>query len=107
MSEHRRSPRRDVRVEFWCRDESGLGSLVFDSADLSAGGAFLVSDVLFERGEALTLSFTLPGGSTIRCDSRIAWVRRCPDEGQPPGMGVEFKDLADFDHRALEAFLEG
>ena len=95
-----------MKVEFVCHDETGLGQLVFDSADLSTGGAFLVCDMLFEQGEALSLAFVLPGGSTIRCESRVAWVRRFPAQGQEAGMGLEFVGLAEFDRRALEAFVD-
>jgi len=95
-----------VKVEFVCHDESGMGELLFDSADLSPGGAFLVSEVLFEQGDVLALAFVLPTGSTICCESKVAWVRRFPGEGQAPGMGVEFVGLAERDRRALEAFVE-
>ena len=106
MSELRRSVRKAVKVEFVCHDESGLGELMFDSADLSSGGAFLVSDVLFEEGETMGLAFVLPNGSVIRCESRVARVQRFPVQGQPAGMGVEFVGLAELDRRALESFLE-
>jgi len=107
MSELRRDIRKAVRVEFVCHDESGAGELLFDSADLSTGGAFLVSDVLFEQGEVLSLSFVLPTGSTSRCEARVAGVRRFPSQGQAAGMGVQFLGLAELDRRALEAFIEG
>jgi hypothetical protein len=106
MSELRRHLRKAVKVEFVCHDEAGLGELVFDSADLSTGGAFLVSDMLFEQGEVLGMAFVLPGGSTIRCESRVAWVRRFPAKDEAAGMGLEFVGLAEFDRRALESFLD-
>lgn len=107
MSELRRNYRKAVKVEFVCHDESGAGELMFDSADLSTGGAFLVSDVLFEQGDTLAMTFVLPTGSTIRCDSKVAWVRRFPAQGQAAGMGVQFLGLAELDRRALEAFVDG
>lgn len=107
MSELRRHPRREVRVEFVCKDESGLGQLIFDSADVSAGGAFLVSDVLFEQGETLSIDFTLPGGVALHTVARIAWVRRFPAEGQEAGMGIEFLGLGGIERRALDAYLKG
>jgi len=106
MSELRRSRRKAVRVEFVCHDEAGAGELVFDSADLSTGGAFLVSDVLYEQGDTLALSFTLPTGATLRCEARVAWARRFPAKDQEAGMGVEFLGLGELDRRALESFVE-
>ncbi|MBI5547529.1 MAG: PilZ domain-containing protein [Deltaproteobacteria bacterium] len=107
MSEQRRHLRRALRVEFRCRDESGAGELVFASADVSEGGTFLVSDVLFERGEMLQLELDLPQGGTLRCAARVAWVRRFPERGQEAGMGVEFLALQEADQRALDSFLKG
>ena len=107
MSELRRHLRKAVQVEFHCRDESGQGELLFDSADVSAGGAFLVCDMLFELGETVQLDFTLKAGVPQSCRARIAWVRRFPERGQEAGMGVEFLGLTEFDQRAIEAFLEG
>lgn len=106
MSEQRRHRRRTLSVEFHCRDEAGAGELVFDSADLSIGGAFLVTDVLLELGEELRLEFPLPGGPVLRCAARIAWVRRFPAPGEEAGMGVEFLALDEFDRRALESLME-
>lgn len=105
MSELRRHVRKAVRVEFTCREESAAGELVFDSADVSAGGAFLVSDVLLELGDTLKLSFALPDGTKLACAARVAWVRRFPARGEDPGQGVEFTGLTEFDQRALETFL--
>ena len=97
----RRHTRKAVQVRFSCRDEDGEGELFFDSSDLSTGGTFLVSDLLFEQGDPLTLEFALPGGAALRCEARVAWVRRFPGSGEQAGMGIEFRDLP-----ALDAFLE-
>jgi len=104
MSELRKHPRKSVRTEFVCRDESGQGELVFDSGDLSAGGAFLLSQVLFEQGERLKLELGLPG-RTVCCEAYVAWVRRFPGPGEEAGMGVQFVWLADADRHALEEFV--
>ena len=104
MSELRRHPRKSIRTEFVCRDESGQGELWFDSGDVSAGGAFLLSQVLYEQGELLKLELGL-SGRVLRCEAYVAWVRRFPAPGEEAGMGVQFVWLADADRRALEAFL--
>jgi hypothetical protein len=97
------------------------GGIRFASADVSGGGAFLRSDLLFEVGEILTLEFDLPGGRHVRARGRVVRVSRGNEQaeeadpgeanGKPrgrgsrdrfPGMGVEFVDLAPEDRAAIE-----
>ena len=95
------------------------GGIRFASADVSGGGAFLRSDLLFEVGEILTLEFDLPGGRHVRARGRVVRVSRGDGatangqsgaNGKPrrasrdrfPGMGVEFVDLAPEDRAAIE-----
>ncbi|MEW5742598.1 MAG: PilZ domain-containing protein [Myxococcota bacterium] len=104
--EQRRHERKAFAVQFQAREAHGVGQLVFTSADLSAGGAFLTSDLLLEQGEPLSLEFSLPGQATpIRVQARVAWVRRFPQAGEKAGMGVEFVALKDEDKKRLEAQL--
>jgi uncharacterized protein (TIGR02266 family) len=78
------------------------GGIQFDSADISAGGAFLRADLLFEVGELLTLQFQLAqGGPTIRAAGRVTRVSRGQSK-EVPGMGVEFVDLRPEDRAAIE-----
>ena len=82
----------------------------FDSADVSGGGAFLRSDMLFEVGEILLLQFSLPDGRPIRVRGRVVRatreVRETADGRQSmPGMGVEFVGLAPEDREAIDAQL--
>jgi uncharacterized protein (TIGR02266 family) len=108
MSELRRHKRKPLDVEFRCRDDAGLGQLQFGSGDVSAGGAFLRSDLLLEQGDRLWLEFGLPGRDRpIRAEARVVWVRRFPGERQDGGMGIEFLGMTDEDRRALSEFTEG
>ena len=85
----------------------------FDSADVSGGGAFLRSDMLFEVGEMLILQFSLPDGRPIRTRGRVVRAtreaREAPTSGDgtehPAGMGIEFVGLAPEDRAAIEAQL--
>jgi hypothetical protein len=47
-------------------DSKARVGIRFDSADVSGGGAFLRSDMLFEVGELLVLQFALPNGASPR-----------------------------------------
>jgi uncharacterized protein (TIGR02266 family) len=78
------------------------GGIRFASADVSAGGAFLRSDLLFEIGELLTLEFDLPGGRHVRVRGRVVRVSRDGGKDKFPGMGVEFVDLPAEDRAAIE-----
>ena len=82
----------------------------FDAADVSGGGAFLRSDMLFEVGELLVLQFSLPNGRVIRASGRVVRTTgevREPTDGKErlSGMGIEFVDLADEDRAAIDAQL--
>jgi c-di-GMP-binding flagellar brake protein YcgR len=79
----------------------------FDSADVSGGGAFLRSDMLFEVGELLVLQFSLPDGRVIRSKGRVVRATRevDADRERVAGMGVEFVELAPEDRDAIDAQL--
>jgi hypothetical protein len=72
-----------------------------DTADLSEGGLFLRSDLLFEVGEDLTLEIPLGGGRTTTASGRVAWVTRGTGAKASAGMGIEFARLSAHDRRAL------
>lgn len=102
----RRFVRKSLQAEFRGRDAAGAGVLLFEAADLSAGGTFLKSDLLLEEGETLSFEFHVPGlDRALVAQARIAWVRRFPSEEQPAGMGVEFLAMTDEDRKTLQDFL--
>ena len=102
----RRHARRTLSVQFRAGGMDGLGSLELSGADVSAGGAFLVSDVLLEPGETLSLEFEIAGRpGPVRAQARVAWVRRFPDTEQPAGMGIEFLRLGKDERAALDAWV--
>lgn len=106
-SNQRRYERRALQVELRGRDAHGAGVLHFTSADLSAGGTFLTSELLLEQGETLTLELELPPSRrTLTLQARVAWVRRFPAAGEAAGMGVEFLALGEDERGALVRYLE-
>jgi Tfp pilus assembly protein PilZ len=72
-----------------------------NTADLSEGGAFLRSDLLFEVGETLSLEIPLVGDETLAARGRVAWVTRGGGAQSPAGMGIEFEKLSPQDRRRL------
>lgn len=101
----RREERQAVKTRFSARDTSGAGTLLFESADVSTGGAFLKSDLLLEQGEALSLTFDVPDAGAVQAQARVAWVRRFPEQGQVAGMGIEFVSMRDEDRQRLARWL--
>jgi uncharacterized protein (TIGR02266 family) len=75
--------------------------LRLDSTDLSEGGLFLRSDLLFEVGEDLRLEIALGGGKVTQADGRVAWVTRGGGKQGAAGMGIEFARLSAHDRRSL------
>mgnify|MGYP000141284203 FL=1 len=80
------------------------------SVDLSAGGLYVRTDFPLDVDESLTLRLTLPGQQgMVSCKARVAWVNtkdhpRKPE--LPPGMGIQFVELALEDMKAIRRFLE-
>ncbi len=102
----RRATRKPLQVEFRGKDSEGVGQLFFEGEDLSTGGAFLKSELLFEVGDRLSLEFQLPGGTRVlRVQSQVVWVRSFPRGDEAGGMGVQFVGTNDEDSRTLNLFL--
>ncbi len=74
----------------------------FSTADMSIGGAFVRSQLLFEIGEVLSLQFELPDGHVIKAGGKVVRVSRDTGDDVVPGMGVQFIDLSDADRDALQ-----
>jgi uncharacterized protein (TIGR02266 family) len=73
----------------------------FSTQDLSMGGAFVRSHLLFEIGEVLSLQFSLPDGRAVRASGKVVRVARDTGDDVVPGMGIQFIDLVDADREAL------
>ncbi len=79
------------------------GRILFDTVNLSAGGAYLESQLLLDVDDELDVRFTLSDdGPALVARCRVVRVSR----GSPPGMGVEFSRLSDDDRERIITFLE-
>ena len=99
----RRYIRSAVELPVTVADSSNSvdGHIQFDTQDLSVGGAFVRSDLLFEVGEELGLTFGLPDGKQVRARGRVVRVARETGDEGVAGMGIEFLDLSDADRDAI------
>jgi uncharacterized protein (TIGR02266 family) len=106
---HRKFSRHRLEAEIEIGDGFTGGELIFDSHDVSKGGLFLKSDLLFEVGKVFWISFTFPGTQmAVRTRGQVVWVKRNPDENDPTdqaGMGIQFMDLSETEQAALDAYL--
>ena len=105
----RRHERRAVAAEIRVHDarDTSVGEISFDALDLSAGGAFLKSDLLLGEGEQLDVSFHLPGReAAMTTRARVVWTARRPEMRGAAGMGIEFTSLEPADRDALAAFVK-
>jgi Tfp pilus assembly protein PilZ len=102
----RKHSRRRVELPVLVSDAANKvkAAIRFEAADVSPGGAFLCSDLLFEIGEVLNLNIELPGRQ-IQARGRVVRVSRGSTRDQPPGMGIEFVDLSPADRAAVQAAL--
>lgn len=87
--EHDRMP-YSVQVEF--RTPSSF--LVAYSVNLSRGGLFLETDAEIPTGAPVTVDFAIPTAGEISLNGTVAWRRSADGGDGPPGLGVEFADVA-------------
>ncbi|TLM69397.1 MAG: response regulator [Deltaproteobacteria bacterium] len=92
IREHRQSCFMAVNFEW--QGETLRGK----SLDISSGGIFVESPADVPVGEALTLSFVLPGTDRlISCRGEVVWLNRRPNPLKPhypTGFGLRFSGLS-------------
>jgi Tfp pilus assembly protein PilZ len=81
------------------------GGIRLDSLNVSEGGAFLRSDLLFEVGDVLHLEIPLPDGPVVKATGKVVRVSRARGKDGLAGMGIEFTRLAMSDRRAITVSL--
>jgi hypothetical protein len=103
----RRYDRRQAELPVTVRSSASKvqAGIHLDSADLSEGGAFLRSELLFEVGESLELEIPLPSGQVVKAAGRVVRVSRHRGREALAGMGIEFTRLSLQDRRLLAASL--
>jgi Tfp pilus assembly protein PilZ len=105
----RRHPRSPVELPVTVADaDNSVDAVIeFDTQDLSLGGAFVRSDLLFEIGEELQLTFALPTGEAVRATGKVVRVARDTGDDAVPGMGIAFTVLSDRDRDAILTLTRG
>jgi uncharacterized protein (TIGR02266 family) len=74
--------------------------------NLSSWGVFIRTAVPFDTGEQVILRFQLPErGMPTRVMGRVVWANADPSKWGGMGMGIQFLDLSEDDHTAIELYL--
>jgi uncharacterized protein (TIGR02266 family) len=87
--EHGRMP-YSVLVEF----RTASSFLVAYSVNLSRGGLFIETDADIPTGALVTIDFGIPPAGQISLNGTVSWRRGMESLEGPPGLGVEFVDVA-------------
>jgi Tfp pilus assembly protein PilZ len=90
MRQYDRKPAQ-LSVTVSLANRAGIGNIHLDSTDISGGGVFLRSDLLFEVGDLLNLEIPLPAGP-LATTARVVRVSRGRD-ATAAGMGIELTSL--------------
>jgi uncharacterized protein (TIGR02266 family) len=89
MTELGRMP-YSLQVEF--RTPSSF--LVAYSVNLSRGGLFIETDIDIPSGAYITVDFGIPTAGQVSLNGTVSWRRGVESTDGPPGLGVEFMDVA-------------
>ena len=111
MKENRVFDRTAISLKIRLSEDSDDVSIKFDTANLSEGGIFVKSSLLWKPGQIFNLSFTLPGfdkeikvkGIVARSDDKYSIFTET--DSSIPGMGIKFIDLSDEDREIIKEFL--
>jgi uncharacterized protein (TIGR02266 family) len=79
-----------VQVEF----RTASSFLVAYSVNLSRGGLFIETDGDLPTGVLVALDLQVPGAGLLHLVGIVAWRRGLESPDGPPGIGIEFQDVA-------------
>jgi type IV pilus assembly protein PilZ len=114
MTNNRLHKRTTVSLKISLQEDGDDISINFSVVDISEGGLFVKSNILWEPGQIFFLNFVLPGsddeisvkGEVARSEDKY-FLFFTEDQTDPiPGMGLKFVDLSDDDRERIKAFIE-
>ncbi len=90
---NRAAPRRELAADVELREANGVDeALPLRLCEVSATGAFVRSELLLPVGAPVEMSFRLADRrDLIRAEGRVV---RVDDDGEAPGMGIQFERMA-------------
>jgi len=75
------------------------------TVNISAGGMYIMTKEPFPVGSKVVISLPLKAGSHIHLKGVVANIQ-CDIGKQPPGMGIEFKEVGDEERQRLKDFVK-
>jgi len=111
--ENRHFKRTEVTIRIRLKESDTDIAASFDIKDLSEGGMFVHSPLLWEPGEKFELDFTLPGsdrpitaqGEVARAEDKYLLFPGCAACDPIPGMGIRFTKISPADRAQIKEFL--
>jgi uncharacterized protein (TIGR02266 family) len=111
-SERRGFTRVPLKVKMFVNEGEGEGLLYFYTSNISAGGIFIISDLLLESETTLQVEFNIPSNEggiiQIRVNGIVRWQQNVSDSETaftPPGMGIQFVDLDPYHRKVIETYV--
>lgn len=102
--ERRRAPRAPVTVRVAYETIDALFSEF--TRDINEGGLFIETEQPLSVDDQVQLHFRLPGSAdAIQVTGHVAWVSS-GDDGNPPGMGIEFDSLDEAARASIDALVK-
>jgi uncharacterized protein (TIGR02266 family) len=104
--ERRSEPRIELEVEVGLETDNNFYTGL--TQDISSGGLFIATSVLYQVGEHIRVRFSLPGQSQpIAAETEVRWVRdpRMMKTDSPQGVGLRFISLPDEAQQEITQFL--
>jgi len=112
--ENRNFTRTPVSMKIRLSESGDDMSIKFDISNLSEGGVFVKSSILWEPDQEFDLAFTLPGqdkeitakGKVARSDDTYSIFVPEESDSSIPGMGIKFIEISEEDKQLIKKFLE-
>lgn len=112
--DHRLFRRAPISLKIRMKESGEDISIKFDTANLSEGGIFVKSSILWEPTQEFDLSFILPDheheihvkGIVVRNEDKYFLISDHDEEESIPGMGIKFIDLSEEDRMAIREYID-
>jgi uncharacterized protein (TIGR02266 family) len=105
-AERRAEPRLELEVEVGLETDHNFYTGL--TQDISSGGLFVATSIMYAVGQRLRVRFSLPGQTEpITADAEVRWVRdpRAMKTDAPEGVGLRFVELPAEAHAHIASFL--
>jgi len=115
MGQNNRSFRRaPISLKITLSESGDDYSIKFDTANLSEGGIFVKSSILWEPEQKFDLVFKLPNsekdivakGKVARSEDKYNLFLTADRDSSVPGMGIQFTEISEEDKDIIREFIK-